>query len=196
MRDTFSTDYFDDPHQGIPVEGFNELFKRMLDHPNLKVRCNRTFELPPSFGRLDVPVYYSGPIDSLFNYRLGRLPWRTLRFETEHLPRRDFQGAAVVNYSDASVPYTRIHEFRHYHPEAKGLFSKPQGTIVTREYPDAWKPGDEPYYPIDNADSRDLLSRYREEVAKVGNLVVGGRLGEYRYYDMDKSIAAALAQDI
>ena len=126
--------------------------------------------------------------------------WRTLRFETEHLPRRDFQGATVVNYSDASVPYTRIHEFRHYHPEKTGAFAKPQGTIITREYSSAWKPGDEPYYPIDNAASRELLAKYRQLVDSFnveatpngGNLIVGGRLGEYRYYDMDKSIAAAL----
>ena len=131
----------------------------------------------------------------------GHLPWRTLRFETEHLPRRDFQGATVVNYSDAPVPYTRIHEFRHYHPEKTGAFAKPQGTIITREYSAAWKLGDEPYYPIDNAASRELLAKYRqlvdsfnaEAVSNGGKLIVGGRLGEYRYYDMDKSIAAALA---
>lgn len=190
VRDTYSTDYFDDPHQGIPVEGYNELFKRMLDHPDIRVCCNRTFELAP---KLDLPVYYSGPIDQLFGYRFGHLPWRTLRFETEHLPRRDFQGATVVNYPDVSVPYTRIHEFRHYHPEAKGAFAKPQGTIVTREYSDVWRPGDEPYYPIDNADSRALLEKYQSLASEIPNLIIGGRLGGYKYYDMDKSIAAALA---
>lgn len=205
VRDTFSTDYFDDPYQGIPMEGFNELFLRMLDHPNIRVKCNSPFELssvPNS--QFPVPCYYSGPIDRLFGYRFGHLPWRTLRFETEHLPRRDFQGTTVVNYSDVSVPYTRIHEFRHYHPEARGAFAKPKGTIITREYSDAWKPGDEPYYPIDNADSRSLLARYQSEVeafnrrceSSGGKLVVGGRLGEYRYYDMDKSIAAALSLPI
>lgn len=197
VRDTFSTDYFDDPYQGIPMEGFNELFFRMLDHPNIRVKCNSPFELSSvPHSPFPVPCYYSGPIDSLFHYRFGHLPWRTLRFETEHLPRRDFQGTTVVNYSDVSVPYTRIHEFRHYHPEARGAFAKPQGTIITREYSDAWKPGDEPYYPIDNADSRALLAKYRAEAAKYPNLVIGGRLGAYRYYDMDKSIAAALALEI
>ena len=193
VRDTYSTDYFDDPYQGIPMEGFNELFLRMLDHPNIRVKCNSPFELSSiPHSPFPIPVYYSGPIDSLFHYKFGHLPWRTLRFETEHLPRRDFQGATVVNYSDASVPYTRIHEFRHYHPEARGAFAKPQGTIITREYSAAWKPGDEPYYPIDNADSRALLAKYQAEAAKYPNLIVGGRLGAYRYYDMDKSIAAAL----
>jgi len=203
VRDNFSTDYFDDPYQGIPMEGFNELFHRMLDHANIRVKCGSEYKLPQSTSALDLPVYYSGPIDALFGYRFGHLPWRTLRFETEHLPRRDFQGCTVVNYSDVSVPYTRVHEFRHYHPEARGAFAKPKGTIITREYSSAWKPGDEPYYPIDNADSRALLAKYREEVDKINRspaptpasnfLTVGGRLGEYRYYDMDKSIAAALA---
>lgn len=205
VRDSFSTDYFDDPHQGIPSDGYNELFRRMLDHPNISVKCNSSFELSPSANRgITCPVYYSGPIDRLFGYRLGYLPWRTLRFETEHLPKRDFQGATVVNYSDTSTPFTRIHEFRHYHTEPNGTFSKPQGTIITREYSSSWKPGDEPYYPIDNAESRDLLSRYAAEIEAVnrqcaasgGRLIVGGRLGEYRYYDMDKSIAAAMSVDI
>ena len=192
VRDTYSTDYFDDPYQGIPMEGFNELFLRMLDHLNIRVKCNSPFELSSFDFDSGLRLYYSGPIDSLFHYKFGHLPWRTLRFETEHLPRRDFQGATVVNYSDASVPYTRIHEFRHYHPEARGAFAKPQGTIITREYSAAWKPGDEPYYPIDNADSRALLAKYQAEASKYPNLIVGGRLGAYRYYDMDKSIAAAL----
>jgi len=195
VRDNDSTDYFDDSHQGIPVEGFNALFAKMLDHPNIRVKCRTTFELPPD-GKLDRPVYYSGPIDRLFSYRFGHLPWRSLRFETEHLEQRDFQGASVVNYTDAAVPYTRIHEFRHYHPEKGGPFAKPRGTIITREYSKAWEPGDEPYYPIDTAESRALLVRYRDESAKIPNLVVGGRLGAYRYYDMDKSIAAALALDL
>ena len=172
----------------------------MLDHPNIRVKCNAPFVLQ-SAKSLTCPVYCSGPIDQLFGSRLGHLSWRTLRFETEHLSRRDFQGATVVNYSDASVLYTRIHEFRHYHPEKTGAFAKPQGTIITREYSSAWKPGDEPYYPIDNEASRKLLTKYRQLVDSVnaeaasngGKLIVGGRLGEYRYYDMDKSIAAALA---
>jgi len=206
VRDTYSTDYFDDPYQGIPTEGYNELFRRMLDHPNIVVKCNRAFELPQKGGLL-CPVYYSGPIDALFNYKYGALPWRSLRFETEHLERRDFQGATVVNYTDAAVPYTRIHEFRHYHPEAQGDFVKPKGTIITREYPADWQPGDEPYYPIDTPESRELLAKYQEEVEtfnlKQSNnsnnqtiLKVGGRLGGYKYYDMDKSVESALKVEI
>lgn len=193
VRDNFSTDYFDDPYQGIPVDGYNEMFRKMLDHPNIVVKTGRTFELSqtsnPSSSQ---KIYYSGPIDKLFNYRFGALPWRSLRFETEHLERRDFQGTTVVNYTDAAIPYTRIHEFRHYHPERKGAFAKPKGTIITREYPADWQLDDEPYYPIDNPASRELLAKYQSEAAKIPNLIVGGRLGSYKYYDMDKSVAAAL----
>jgi len=202
VRDTFATDYFDDPHQGIPVDGYNALFAAMLDHPNITIHCGCDFSLHG--GRLTVPVYYSGPLDRLFGFRYGHLPWRTLRFETEHLPQADFQGTTVVNYSDLSVPFTRIHEFRHYHPERRGTFAKPQGTIVTREYSAAWQPGDEPYYPIDNAASQALLVRCQSAVDALNEhcsgdgfrLIVGGRLGAYKYYDMDKSIAAALAIDL
>lgn len=193
VRDSYSTDYFDDPHQGIPLEGYNELFRKMLDHPKISVRCNSAFRLDVRSPRLPCPVYYSGPADALFDYRFGALPWRSLRFETERIARRDYQGATVVNYTDASVPYTRIHEFRHYHPEARGAFAKPRGTIVTREYPADWKKGDEPYYPVNTAESAELLAKYREAAAKVPGLVVGGRLGAYRYLDMDKSVADALA---
>ena len=210
VRDTASTDYFDDPHQGIPSDGYNELFRKMLDHANISVRTYSSLKLengrffvfdekgktrmPCSGSRLQ--FYYSGPIDALFNYRFGALPWRSLAFKTEHLPQRDFQGATVVNYTDAAVPYTRIHEFRHYHPEPKGPFANPHGTIVTREYPADWHKGDEPYYPVANAESAALLAKYRDEAAKIPGLTIGGRLGQYRYYDMDKSIAAALETEI
>jgi len=160
----------------------------------------------PGTGHPAPTVYYSGPIDELFHYKHGALPWRSLRFETEHLAKRDFQGATVVNYTEADVPYTRIHEFKHYHPEATGAFAKPKGTIVTREYPADWQKGDEPYYPIDTPESAALLAKYQEEVVRLNerlnpstpqtSLVVGGRLGGYKYYDMDKSIAAALKLEI
>jgi len=164
----------------------------MLDHTGITVKCGREFTLSGS-SALPYPVYYSGPIDRLFGYRFGALPWRSLRFETEHVAQRDVQGASVVNYTDADVPYTRIHEFRHYHPEMKGAFAKPKGSIITREYPADWKLGDEPYYPIANEESAALLAKYQAAAKQIPNLIVGGRLGGYRYYDMDKSIAAALA---
>ena len=197
VRSNYDVNYFNDYSQGIPLTGYNSLFERMLDHPGIEVRCGAALRL--AGGRLfvgadslpDLPVYYSGPIDELFGYRFGHLPWRTLRFEAEKLGVRDYQGTSVVNYTEAEVPYTRIHEFKHYHPEDAAAMNAPK-TVVMREYPAEWRPGDEPYYPVDGSESRALLARYRADAAAIPNLVVGGRLGGYRYYDMDKSIDAAL----
>ena len=204
VRNSYDVNYFNDYWQGIPLEGYNKLFERMLDHPNVTVRCNEAFELSdftPQTSNVKPQtstVYYSGPIDALFDYRFGALPWRTLRFETERVPLADAQGTSVVNYVDADVPYTRQHEFKHYHPEPVGPLSQAASlksgkeTILMREYSATWQPGDEPYYPVNTAESAALLKRYQDEAAKFPNLVVGGRLGGYRYYDMDKSVEAAL----
>ena len=199
VRDSFSTDYFDDPHQGIPADGYNAMFERMLDHPSIAVECNHDFTIS-KFSSL-IPVYYSGPIDALFDYKFGPLPWRSLRFERETLGRRDFQGASVVNYTEASVPYTRIHEFKHYHPEWTESMAA-EKTVIMREYPKTWARGDEPYYPIDNPESAALLRKYQDELERFNRtfehsnirtiLHVGGRLGGFKYYDMDQAMAAAL----
>ena len=197
IRSSYDVNYYRDYNQGIPLTGYNSLFERLLDHPNITVRCHAPVVLAE--GRFQIeggelpaaPVYYSGPIDALFGYRFGHLPWRTLRFEEEKVAVRDYQGTAVVNYTEAEVPFTRIHEFKHYHPENAQVMAAPK-TIIVREYSQEWRPGDEPYYPIDNADSRALLERYRQEAVKIPNLIVGGRLGDYKYYDMDQSMAAAL----
>lgn len=194
VRDNYDVNYFKDYLQGIPADGYNAVFDRMLDHPNIEVRLNTRFTLD-SIASYELPIYYSGPIDALFGYKFGHLPWRTLRFETEKLDVKDFQGTSVVNYTEASVPYTRIHEFKHYHPEQIDVMSA-QKTIVMREYSADWKIGDEPYYPVDCEESRTLLEKYRAEAAKIPNLVIGGRLGGYKYFDMDQSIAAALALEI
>ncbi len=192
VRSNYDINYFPDYRQGIPVDGYNSIFSRMLDHPGITVECNRAFELAAADLPQDVPVFYSGPIDELFSHRFGPLPWRSLRFERERVAMVDFQGASVVNYTGADVPYTRIHEFKHFHPEDGVVMSSPS-TIICREYPKTWTFGDEPYYPVDMAESRALLERYRAEAAKHPRLIVGGRLGGYRYLDMDKSIADALA---
>ena len=214
VRDTFSTDYFDDPHQGIPADGYNAMFARMLDHPNIAVECNREFTISSiqAFERSN--IYYSGPIDALFDYKFGPLPWRSLRFASESLSCRDFQGASVVNYTEASVPYTRIHEFRHYHPESGGglhptieqLNKLSNRTIIMREYPKAWAKGDEPYYPVGNPESAALLKMYQEELERFNQAIkqsnnrtilhVGGRLGAFRYYDMDQAMSAAFAVEV
>lgn len=208
VRATYDVNYFNDYWQGIPSEGYNKLFERLLDHPDISVETEVDFRLEKGASRASsaksfvrdgaVPVYYSGPIDALYDYKFGALPWRTLNFELETLDCPDHQGTAVVNYVDADVPFTRVHEFKHYHPEPVGPLSQSESlksggkTIIMREYSAAWKPGDEPYYPVNNADSAALLARYRAEAAKTPNLVVGGRLGGYKYYDMDKSIESAL----
>ena len=222
VRNNYDVNYFNDYNQGIPLDGYNSLFDRLLDHPNIEVRCDSELrwrpraetgmgvftvfnlktkeEIPLStvtshFPLSHLPIYYSGPIDKLFNYKFGALPWRSLRFETETLDLADYQGTTVVNYTAADVPYTRIHEFKHYHPERKDVLQSSR-TIIMREYPQTWELGDEPYYPINSPESIELLVKYQAEVAKIDNLIVGGRLGGYKYYDMDQSIAAALAIDI
>lgn len=203
VRNTYDVNYFNDYWQGIPVEGYNALFERLLDHPNIEVRCNTSFSLSNLSNFSNVSnIYYSGPIDALFNYKHGALPWRTLRFETERVPVADAQGTSVVNYVDADVPFTRQHEFKHYHPEPVGPLSQAESiksgkeTILMREYSATWKLGDEPYYPVNNPESAALLEMYMAEAAEIKNLVVGGRLGEYKYFDIDKAMKAALEMEI
>ena len=202
VRNNYDTNYFNDYWQGIPADGYNKLFERLLDHENVEVECNVDFnlELAAEWAQRGARIFYSGPLDRLFDYKFGALPWRSLRFERETLSCRDFQGTTVMNYTEAEVPYTRIHEFRHYHPESNGGVNPTieqsnnlnNRTIIMREYPSAWKLGDEPYYPINNPESAALLKRYQDESAKIPNLIIGGRLGGYKYYDMDQAMAAAL----
>jgi UDP-galactopyranose mutase len=220
VRASYDVNYYTDYRQGIPLTGYNSLFDRLLDHPNITLECNvdwlewrrtasheprtasheprtashepRTASHEPRTTNHEIPVFYSGPIDALFGYKYGPLPWRSLRFETERVSMADWQGTSVVNYTDADVPFTRIHEFKHYHPENKDVMAHP-ATVICREYPKAWAPGDEPYYPVDTPASRSTLELYRAEAVKCPNLIVGGRLGEYKYYDMDQSVGKALA---
>lgn len=198
VRASYDVNYFSDYRQGIPLTGYNSLFDGLLDHSNISVECNAEYALGEIrlaggevYGTEGAPVFYSGPIDALFGYKFGPLPWRSLRFERERVAVQDYQGTSVVNYTGADVPFTRIHEFKHYHPEdAKVMGSA--STIICREYPQTWAFGDEPYYPVDTPASRELLALYQAEAAKQANLIVGGRLGGYRYYDMDRAIGNAL----
>lgn len=197
VRSNYDINYFNDYWQGIPSEGYNSFFDKLLDHSDITVKTDAAFRLENGSFFVngdplpDVPVYYSGPIDELFGFKYGPLPWRTLRFEREELAVRDFQGTSVVNYTEAEIPFTRIHEFKHYHPERKETMEASR-TIIMKEYPAAWKLGDEPYYPVETSESLSLLAEYRKEAALYRNLKIGGRLGEYKYYDIDKSIASAL----
>lgn len=193
VRTNYDIGYFNDPHQGVPREGYFTLFSRLLDHPAITVRYNTDYLPLRETFPADLPVFYSGPLDAYFNYRHGALPWRGLRFEWETKPVRDWQGCTVMNYADASVPYTRIHEFKHFHPEREAVHQSEQ-TIICREFPADWKLGDIPYYPVNTAASAELLAKYQADAAACPNVIFGGRLGEYRYYDMDKVIARALDQ--
>ncbi len=191
VRCSYDTNYFPDYRQGIPLTGYNSLFDRLVDHPNITVECDTDWAQRKNEFPQDVPVFYSGAIDKLFNYKFGALPWRSLRFETERLNVADFQGTSVMNYTDEDIPFTRIHEFKHYHPEQSNIMETPQ-TIICREYPKTWQLGDEPYYPVNTPESQALLNEYKKEAAKDKNLIVGGRLGGYKYFDMDQSINDAL----
>ena len=193
VRANYDIGYFNDPHQGVPREGYFTLFSRLLDHPAITVRYNTDYLALRETFPADLPVFYSGPLDAYFNYRHGALPWRGLRFEWETKPVRDWQGCTVMNYADASVPYTRIHEFKHFHPEREAVHQS-EKTIICREFPADWKLGDIPYYPVNTAASAELLAKYQADAAACPNVIFGGRLGEYRYYDMDKVIARALDQ--
>ena len=216
VRSNYDTNYYNDYWQGIPSDGYNALFERLLDHPNITVQCSCEFALDGDRPKVkgegeggvelgnDQTIYYSGPIDELFGYRFGALPWRSFRFERERVAVADYQGTSVVNYTDREVPYTRIHEFRHYHPEhtwpQPESFSVNPSSIIMREYPKTWELGDEPYYPINNPDSAALLKKYQDAVSTLNaqlstrniKLVIGGRLGLYKYFDMDQAMAEAL----
>lgn len=190
LRFTYDNNYFNDKYQGIPKAGYTELIRKLLE--NIDVKKNTDFfayrkEHPDMFDK----VVYTGMIDEYFDYKLGHLEYRSLRFETERLEVDNFQGNAVVNYTEREVPYTRIIEHKHFMPEAEREDPKPY-TWISREYPAVWEPGKEPYYPINDEKNMKLYEKYKELAEQEENVIFGGRLGEYRYYDMDKTIAAAL----
>ena len=183
-RFSFDNNYFNDRYQGIPVGGYTKMVERMLD--GIEVHCGVEYaDLIADRPDVASRTIYCGPIDAYFNYELGHLEYRSLRFETEALDEFDHQGVAVVNYTAREVPYTRIIEHKHFE------FGTQPTTIITREYPADWKPGDEPYYPINDARNEGLYKKYSELAEQEGDVVFAGRLGGYKYYDMDKAIAAA-----
>jgi UDP-galactopyranose mutase len=189
VRFSYKSDYFNDPWQGIPLDGYHALFDRLLAHPLITVHLDTDFFAVREQLPRDCTIVYTGPIDRFFDYRFGRLGWRTLDFEKEVLPLGDYQGTTVMNYAEETVPYTRIHEFRHYHEERSYPLDR---TVIYREYSRTPRDGDELYYPINTAVDRSLLALYQEECRKTPDVIFGGRLGSYQYLDMDKSVAAAL----
>lgn len=191
VRYTYDDDYFATPWQGIPSNGFAAWFDTLLANPLIEVRTGVDWFAVRDRIPADALVVYTGMIDELFAFRHGHLAWRSLRFEWETMPERDFQGTSVMNYGDLDVPFTRIHEFKHYHPEWQDSFAAPR-TVVCREFPQTWKPGLEAFYPVNDEVNERKLALYRAEAARFPNLFVGGRLGAYRYWDMDGAIANAL----
>ena len=189
VRYTFDNNYFNDTYQGIPIGGYTQIVEKMLDHPEIDVQTDTDFFANKDQYLNDFPkIVFTGMIDQYFEYQLGELEYRSLHFESEELDVDNYQGNAVINYTDAETPYTRIIEHKHFE-FGKGDANK---TVITREYPANWKRGDEPYYPVNNTKNNTLYKQYAELANKEGNVIFGGRLGQYRYYDMHQVIHAAL----
>jgi UDP-galactopyranose mutase len=190
VRYTFNNRYFNDTYEGLPVDGYTAWLARMADHPGIEVRLNTDFgDLRPDVVG-NVPVVYTGPIDAYFGYCAGDLGWRTLDFDLEVLATGDFQGTPVMNYADEDVPFTRIHEFRHFYPER--AWYPEDKTVIMREFSRFAVRGDEPYYPINRAEDRTRLLAYRERAEEEPEVLFGGRLGTYKYLDMHMAIGSAL----
>lgn len=186
VRYTYDNNYFNDRYQGIPIGGYTKIIEKMLD--GIDVLLETSFEDYKSKNDIsDMKIIYTGNIDEYFGYKYGALQYRTVRFETEYLPDTDnYQGNAVVNYTEREVPYTRIIEHKHFE------FGTGEGTVISREYSSEWSVGIEPYYPINNDENNALYQKYEELARGEKNVIFGGRLGKYKYYDMDKVIESAL----
>lgn len=197
VRFVFDNNYFNDPYQGIPKGGYTQIVEKLLEGIPVKLGtdyetfCQRSTD--GGFISMDgedtfEKVLYTGMIDQFYEYCYGELAYRSLRFETEYLEDEDnYQGNAVVNYTEREVPYTRIIEHKHFE------FGTQKGTVITREYPKEWSRGDEPYYPVNDQHNSELYEKYAQRAAQEKNVLFGGRLGQYKYYDMDKVVRAALA---
>ena len=185
VRYTYDNNYFNDRYQGVPVGGYNVLIQNLLD--GIECRLNADYLQDREFWNEQADkIIYTGAIDAYFDYCFGDLEYRGLHFEIERLDMPNYQGVAAVNYTDRETPYTRIIEHKHFE------FGKQPVTYITREYPASWKRGDEAYYPVNNKKNQDLYKKYADRAKAEKNVIFGGRLGEYKYYDMDKVTASAL----
>jgi UDP-galactopyranose mutase len=195
VRYNFDNRYFNDAYEGLPLHGYAAWLEKMAEHENIEVRLDVDYfdvkaDLPEG-----IPTLYTGPLDRYFDYSAGELGWRTIDLELEVLPIGDFQGTSVMNYNDQEVPYTRIHEFKHFHPERADSYPKDK-TVIVKEYSRFAESGDEPYYPINTPDDREKVLAYRElakKEAAENKVLFGGRLGTYQYLDMHMAIGAALS---
>lgn len=191
VRFTYDNNYFTDRYQGIPIGGYTQIIEKLLEGIPVRLEVSYRDFLKQNEERAEPDMFdrilYTGMIDEYFDYCLGELQYRSLRFEEEFMEECDnYQGNAVVNYTAGEIPYTRVIEHKHFE------FGAGKGTVITREYPSAWEKGQEPYYPVNDERNTALYEKYRELAASEKNLIFGGRLGQYRYYDMDKVIAEAL----
>lgn len=185
VRFTYDNNYFNDTYQGIPIGGYTNMVEKMID--GIEVKLNTDYlENKDKWDNMAERVVYTGPIDAYFDYKLGILQYRSISFENEVLDIENFQGNAVVNYTDKETPYTRIIEHKHFE------FGNQPKTIISKEYSKEWKMGDEPYYPINDLKNNELYNKYTELAKAEDNIIFGGRLAEYKYYDMHKVIEAAL----
>ena len=185
VRFIYDNNYFNDLYQGIPIGGYTKIIEKMLEGIEVKLNTD-FFENREEFENIAEKIVFTGPIDKFYNYRFGELEYRSLRFETEIKDIENYQGNAVVNYTEYEIPYTRIIEHKHFE------YGNQEKTVITKEYPDKWVQGKEPYYPINNDKNNETYEKYKSLAEKENNIIFGGRLGEYKYYDMHKVIERAL----
>lgn len=186
VRYTYDNNYFNDSYQGIPIGGYTQIVEKMLDGADVRLDTDY-FENREELDSLADKIVYTGMIDDFYDHRFGDLEYRSLAFESEVLDIDNYQGNAVVNYTEYEIPYTRIIEHKHFE------YGNQPKTVITREYPKDWKPGDEPYYPMNDDKNNALYAKYKELADKEENVIFGGRLGLYKYFDMHQVIAAALS---
>ncbi len=195
VRYNYNNRYFNDTHEGLPVDGYTPWLEKMASHDRIDLRLDTDFfdtsqEINKANVVGNIPVVYTGPVDQYFDYAHGQLGWRTLDFEREVMATDDFQGTSVMNYADPGVPFTRIHEFRHFHPEREYA---PGKTVIMREFSRFATGADEPYYPVNTPQDREQLQKYRDLGRNESGVLFGGRLGTYKYLDMHMAIGAALS---
>ncbi len=190
LRFVYDNNYFNDPYQGIPIGGYNLLIEKLLDNIETRTNCD-FFAHREELERVTEKIVYTGPIDQFFDYRFGSLQYRTVRFETEVMNTPNHQGNAVINYTDRETPYTRIIEHKHFESFGQAVYENPK-TVISREYSMEWQPGMEPYYPVNDDRNAALYQQYKSLAEKEKKVLFGGRLAEYKYYDMAPTIEQAM----
>ena len=185
VRFIYDNNYFNDMYQGIPIGGYTKIIEKMLENVEVRLNCDYLKNEEIFRNKAD-KILFTGPIDAYYHFEYGSLEYRSLRFETEILNMQNYQGNAVVNYTEYEVPYTRIIEHKHFE------LGNQEKTVITKEYPLQWKPGKEPYYPVNNQENNNLYEKYKQLALQDKSVIFGGRLGQYQYYDMDKVVAEAL----